>query len=189
MRTARASGSGFFHTSYLLAPAGADLTLHTHTALPAFIGATLLGGFSIATAPGLTTLAPLALNCFCAYVLAWRIFQHRGAAILAGVIFGTSPYLAAHLNGHFNLTTAWTVPLFALGVVDAVRGSIKWAVFAGIILAATTYIDYYYAIYEITFACCILLMTARRWSVERARDRPRHDGLSCWSARLGSTWL
>ena len=173
MRTARASGSGFFHTSYLLAPAGADLTLHTHTALPAFIGATLLGGFSIATALNLTTLASLALNGFCAYVLAWRTLQHRGAAILAGVIFGTSPYLAAHLNGHFNLTTAWTVPLFALGVVDAVRGSIKWAVFAGIILAATTYIDYYYAIYEITFACCILLMTARRWSVELSARPPQ----------------
>jgi hypothetical protein len=173
MRTARTAGSGFFHTSYLLAPVGADLTLHTHTALPAFVGATLLGGFSVATALNVTTLGSVALNGFCAYLLAWRAIRDKGAAVLAGIIFGTSPYIAAHLNGHFNLTTAWTVPLFALGVVDAVRGSIKWAVFAGIALAATAYIDYYYVIYEIVFACGVLLITARRWSLEVSTNPPQ----------------
>ena len=43
MRTALASKVDFFHTAYLFAPAGTDLTLHTHTALPAFVGATVLG--------------------------------------------------------------------------------------------------------------------------------------------------
>jgi len=180
MRTARPSGSGFFHTSYLFAPAGADLTLHTHTALPAFVGATLLKGFSVATALNVTTLASLALNGFCAYLLAWRAVRQRGAAVLAGIIFGTSPYIAAHLNGHFNLTTAWTIPLFALGTAAAVRGSIKWAVFTGIVLAATAYIDYYYVLYELSFAGCVLLMAARRWSVELSA-RPQH---SRWLAVL-----
>ena len=175
MRTARTAGSSFFHTSYLLAPAGADLTLHTHTALPAFVGATLLGGFSVATALNVTTLGSVAMNGFCAYLLAWRAIRDKGAAILAGIIFGTSPYIAAHLNGHFNLTTAWTIPLFALGVVDAVRGSIKWAVSAGIALVATAYIDYYYVIYEIVFACGVLLITARQWSLGLSTSRP-HTG-------------
>ncbi len=173
MRAARASGASFFHSAYLLAPVGADLTLHTHTALPAFVGATLLGRFSAATALNVTTLASLALNGFCAYLLAWRTVRQRGSAILAGVIFGTSPYLAAHLNGHFNLTTAWTIPLLALGIVDALRGSIRWAVFAGLMLAATAYVDYYYVVYEIALAGCVLLTTARKWSVE-LRVRPLH---------------
>ena len=171
MRTARASGTGFWHTSYLFAPAGADLILHTHTALPAWLGATLLRRFPVATALNLTTLGSLALNGFCTYLLAWRIVRQRGAAVLAGIIFGTSPYIAAHLNGHFNLITAWPLPLFALGLSDAMRGSIKWAVLAGIVLAATAYIDYYYVTYEIAFACGVLLLMARQWSVE-LRARP-----------------
>lgn len=166
MRTARASDTSFWQTSYLFAPVGADLMLHTHTALPAWVGATLLRRFTVATALNVTTLGSLALNGFCTYLLAWRIVRQRGAAILTGIIFGTSPYIAAHLNGHFNLTTAWTIPLFALGVADAVRGSIKWAVLVGIVLPATAYIDYYYLIYEIAFACCVLLLAARQWSVE-----------------------
>jgi hypothetical protein len=166
MRTARASGAGFFHTPYLLAPNGADLTLHTHTALPAYVGATLLGGLSIAAALNVTTIASLALNGFCAYWLAWRAIRQRGGAILAGIIFASSPYIAARLHGHFNLTAAWTIPLFALGIRDAIRGSAKWAVFSGIVLAATAYIDYYYVVYEAVFACCALLMAMRAWSVE-----------------------
>src|ERR1700704_472299 len=42
MRTALGSGADFFYTTYLFAPAGVDLTLHTHTALAAFAGATAL---------------------------------------------------------------------------------------------------------------------------------------------------
>ncbi len=172
MRTALASGTDFFHTTYLFAPAGADLTLHTHVALPAFVGATLLRDTSVTTALNVTTLASLALNGFCAYLLAWRVVRQRGAAILAGTIYATSPYIAAHLNGHFNLTTAWTIPLFALGAADAVRGSLKWAVFAGVVLGATAYIDYYYVVYEMAFACCVLLLTARQWSVETGAKPP-----------------
>jgi hypothetical protein len=170
MRMARASGAGFWHTEYLLAPIGADLVLHTHTALPAWIGATLLRRYSLAAALNLTTLGSLALNGFCAYLLAWRIVRQHGAAILAGVVFATSPYVAAHLSGHFNLITAWTIPLFALCFVDAARGSIAWAVLAGAVLAVTGYIDYYYVIYEVAFACCVAVLDARQWSVTwRAR--------------------
>jgi hypothetical protein len=62
MRTARAAGTSYFYTSYMFAPAGADLTLHTHTALPAYVGATLLGAFSITTALNLTTLASVGID-------------------------------------------------------------------------------------------------------------------------------
>src|SRR4051812_44287232 len=46
MRKALASGSSFFFSPYQMAPGGADLTLHTHTAMPAFLGATLFRRFS-----------------------------------------------------------------------------------------------------------------------------------------------
>ena len=70
----------FFATPYLFAPLGVDLTLHTHTALNAFVGATALAGTSPLTALNLTILASLILNAVCAYALAWRITRDSGAS-------------------------------------------------------------------------------------------------------------
>jgi hypothetical protein len=165
MRIALASGEDFFHTHYLFAPAGADLTLHTHAALPALIGATVLRGLSVVTALNITILAALALNGFCAYLLAWRVTRDRAAAVVAGVIFGASPYLSAHLNGHFNLTTAWTIPLFALTLRNGIPDSVRSAVLSGAVLALTAYVDYYYVVYEVALAGCLLLLNSCEWSV------------------------
>lgn len=165
MRAALASGSDFFHTTYLFAPVGTDLTLHTHTALAAFAGATVLKWLPLAAALNVTTLAGLSLNGFCAYLLAWRLARDSGAAVIAGIIFACSPYIAVHLNGHFNLTMAWTIPLFALAMIEAIHGSWKWAALSGLVLGTTAYIDYYYVVYEVAFAFCIIVLAARRWSV------------------------
>jgi hypothetical protein len=164
MRTALSSGTDFFRTSFLFVPVGADLTLHTHTALTAFVGATVLRQLSVVAALNVTILVSLALNGFCTYVLAWRLTRDWGASILAGVIFGTSPYIAAHLNGHFNLINAWTIPLFALTILPAVKGSRTWAALAGLILAMTAYVDYYYVVYELALALSVLAGLAWRWS-------------------------
>src|SRR5713226_7870605 len=43
----------FFHTDRLFAPFGIDLTLHTHTALPAWMAATVLAPLSIVAAQNL----------------------------------------------------------------------------------------------------------------------------------------
>ena len=141
MREAVGSGLDPFRTPLLFAPAGTDLSLNTHLALPAFVGATVLGGLPLIVTFNLTLLATIFLNGFCSYWLAWRLTRDRVAALIAGLVFAGSPYLAARLHGHFNLTTAWTLPLFALAVPGAVRGSLKAAVAAGVILGATAYID------------------------------------------------
>ena len=174
MREALGSGERFFSTPYLFAPYGTDLTLHTHTALNSFAGATLFGGVSPVAALNITILLSLFLNGFCAYVLAWQITRDTGAALIAGLVFGGSPYLAAHLNGHFNLTSAWTLPLFALAVMvtfgESRRATVLGsphlgALAAGVILGLTAYIDYYYVVYEVAFAILAVLLTARDWTV------------------------
>jgi hypothetical protein len=172
MREALGSGERFFSTPYLFAPFGTDLTLHTHTALNAFIGATVLDRLPPLAAMNLTILASLFLNGFCAYLLAHRVTGDAAAAAVAGLIFGGSPYLAAHLHGHFNLTTAWTLPLFALAIGmafgDAERSArrrVVAALSAGVVLGATAYIDYYYVVFEIAFALCAYLLAARDWAV------------------------
>jgi len=174
MREALGSGERFFSTPYLFAPYGTDLTLHTHTALNAFAGATVFGGVSPVAALNITILLSLFLNGFCAYLLAWQITRDTGAALIAGLVFGGSPYLAAHLNGHFNLTSAWTLPLFALAVMVTFGESRRatrsgspqlGALAAGVILGLTAYIDYYYVVYEVAFAILAVLLTARDWTV------------------------
>ena len=173
MRQALASHANVFHTPYLFAPVGANLTLHTHTALPAFVGATLLRPLSPVAALNAVTLAGLALNGFCAYLLAWRVTRDRAASIVTGVVFGCCPFVAAHLIGHFNLTHAWTIPLFALAWLAALQGGkVRWAIAAGVILAATAYVDYYFLVYDIAFAACTWLMESR-WLIARTRRAPR----------------
>ena len=178
MREALTSTGQFFATPYLFAPFGVDLTLHTHTALTAFVGATALQGTTPLTALNLMILASLILNAVCAYALAWRITRDSGASILAGIVFGGSPYLAAHLNGHFNLISAWTLPLFALTVGNALdpsraTASKWWAAAAGLVLGATAYVDYYYVVYELAFLVCAVLLIGRDWSVALGQPTPR----------------
>ena len=79
MREALGSGERFFSTLYLFAPYGTDLTLHTHTALNAFAGATVSEGLSPLAALNVTILVSLFLNGFCAYLLAWRITRATSA--------------------------------------------------------------------------------------------------------------
>ena len=147
-------GTDFFVRRSLFAPVGADLTLHTHTALTAFVGATVLRHLSVVAALNVTILVSLALNGFCAYLLAWQLTRDWGRLDSGGHDFGTSPYIAAHLNGHFNLINAWTIPLFALTILPAMTGSRRWAALAGLVLAMTAYVDYYYVVYELALALC-----------------------------------
>src|SRR5258705_87933 len=92
-----------------------------------------------------------------------------------------SSHLSTHLPGetrHVNPTTGWTVPLFALVSVEAVRsGSVRWAVAAGVVLAATAYTDYYFLVYEVVFAGCVYFGYTRRWMLSIRVMEIRHNPL------------
>jgi hypothetical protein len=167
MRTALAGGVSPFYTSYLFAPVGVDLTLNTHTALPAFIGATALGAVPLVAAHNLTLLAMVVLNGCAAYALAWRFTRDHGAAIIAGLVFSGSPYMAAHLHGHFNLVSAWTMPLIAIAGFEVARGSLWWAGVGGLLLGITAYLDYYYLLYAFALLLCLVLFAAHDWRLVR----------------------
>src|SRR5262249_41148687 len=79
---------------------------------------------------------------------------------LAAVIFGLSPYVAVHMLGHFDLVAAWTIPLFALALDRALRGSNLAACAAGLTLAATAYVAYYHLVYQCFFAAVYLLASS-----------------------------
>jgi hypothetical protein len=175
-------------TNWLFFPLHVDLTLNTHTALNAVVGATLLAPLPIVGALNLTLLAGLVLGAAGAYALARDLTGNRRAGILAGVIFGQCPFLAAHLLGHFNLTSAWTVPwfLFAFGrALD--RRSRLAALSAGACLAATAYTDYYYLVFLIVAASAWMLLRVwemRAWVERRGTFRGR-----ALAMRVVAAWL
>src|SRR5688500_13326529 len=95
----------FFHTNYLLNPFGVDLVNYPHTALQGYVAATALRAFTIVEAQNLYIVGSVFLNAVCAYALAFDITRQRRVSVLAGVAFGGSPYVVAHLMGQFDLIT------------------------------------------------------------------------------------
>jgi hypothetical protein len=163
---------GLFWTPYLFAPLGTDLALHTHTLFPSLVAATVFGWLALIPATNLVILLGLALNGFSAYLLANSITRRWWPAILAGIVYGGSPFLMGHLLGHFNLVHAWGLPLCLFFVRRGRAGSRTAWPAAGLTWFSTVYTDYYYG----TYLTLILLGWASaivfewRWS---AVARPR----------------
>ena len=162
MRQAIASpADAAFQSTYLFYPAGVDLTLHTHTALGAWLGATAGRTWPLPVALNGYIWVCVALNGFFTYLLAWRLTKSRAAAIVAGVFFAASPYFTGRLRGHVNLLGAWVLPAFWLAFSRALDArSWRAATGAGLVLAAAPYIDYYYTVYLFVLVVCLLVI---RW--------------------------
>jgi hypothetical protein len=141
-------GLAFFHSDFLFHPFGVDLVNHPHTALQGVISATVLARLSIVEAENLYVLVSLFGNALAAYALAMDLTGHRRSAMLAAVTFGGSPYIAAHLLGHFDLLSAWVLPVFALVLRRALRDGWRMpAVGCGLTAAVAAYTAYYYVVY------------------------------------------
>jgi hypothetical protein len=173
---------GFFHSPYLLSPFGVDLINHPHTALQGLISATLLSRLSIVEAENLYIVCSIFLNAAAAYALVYDLTRARRLALVAGVAFGDSPYIAAHLLGHYDLLTAWVIPLFALCFRRALReGSWKAAVGCGLLVAVAAYSAYYYVVYLALFAVAYALAW---WNVFHVRTDRRGMSAAAFSIRL-----
>jgi hypothetical protein len=168
----RQAGTRFFFTPLLFAPFGTDLALDTHTALQATIAATLLRGLSVVTAQNVIIIGTLALNGFAAYLLALDRTRSVAGALAAGVVFGGSAYVAAHLLGHFSLISVWSLPLVTLGLLRTFeRRSLGWSILTGLSLVATAGTDYYYTVYAIVIAAGLVLAGSGLCSVSWRRER------------------
>jgi hypothetical protein len=183
MREALASGVSPLHSDLLFAPFGVDLVLHTHSALNAIVAATVLSSFSLIKAQNILLIAAIAMNGFCAYLLARRLTSRALAAIAAGVYFASAPYFAGHLLGHFNLVGAWCLPLFALTLLRALEQP-GWgrALAAGVVFALSPYMDYYYTVYLSAF---VVVVAAWRWLELTVTTRPRARFAAADAALIG----
>jgi hypothetical protein len=154
MREAIASPTRhFFNTDAIFAPLGVSLVLHTHTALPALVGATLLSWMSPSAAQNIILIASLALNGLSAYALTALVTRSRWPAAAAGALFVVSPTVTARLMGHYNLVLAWTL-------VAGCAAFVAWwakpnrfrGIAVGVGVASIVYADYYFAVYFSVFA-------------------------------------
>jgi hypothetical protein len=169
----------FFHSAYLFSPFGVDLIDHPNTVLQGAVSATLLARLSIVEAENLYVVVSVFLNAAAAYALVYDITRERRLALLGGMAFGGSPYIAAHLLGDFDLLTAWVIPLFALFFRRSLRnGSWKAAVVCGVCAAIAGYSAYYHALYIALFAVAYTLawwdfchVDIRRWRVRFRFER------------------
>ena len=163
-----------FHTTMMFAPWGADLTLNTHTALPSLAAALLSRSTSILAATNYVIALHLFLNFALTYALAWRLTRNVGAAILAAFVVGWSPYVVAHLAGHFNLIAVWVLPLTALLLLDTLDGGGRWrAALLGAALGGAVFVEYYTAVYAALLVVLLIVgrsvtfipqpRIARRW--------------------------
>jgi hypothetical protein len=172
----------FFQSAYLFSPFGVDLINHPHTALQGYLSATALGGLSVIQAENLYVVVSVFLNAVCAYALVFDTVRVRRLALFAGIAFGGSPYIAAHLLGHFDLLTAWVLPLFALWLRRSLRnGSVTAAIGCGLCVAVSAYAAYYHVVYLAVFA---VVYTFASWRVLGMRREPRPQKQSLFSVRL-----
>jgi hypothetical protein len=176
MREALASSSASFFISPMIeAPVGGSLILHTHTALTAFAGATLLAPVSVVAAQNVLIIASLALNGLATSVLSRTAGAARGPAFLAGALFVVTPPVAARLMGHYNLLLVW--PL-AFACAAYLRWWRRPRVWTAVLLAATAalipYADYYYAVFFALFVVGYGALRLRHVSLElTGRSRTR----------------
>lgn len=186
MRYALIHHQSFFSTDFLLYPFGANLTLHTHTALPVLVGA-VAGPSSVVAANNAVVIAHLFLNFACAYLLAFRLTRRVSAGILAALAFGWSPFVSARLDGHFNLIAAWVLPLSSCVALETRRpNDVRWGVTLGATLATTAFVDYYLAIFAAVIAVVIL---ASSWLDVRCTVRtvsPRRQKVAAGIALFAS---
>ncbi len=182
MRKALSSADlSFFRSPYLFSPFGVDLVNHPHTALQGLLSATVLSRLSIVEAENLYIIVSVFLNGLCAYALVFDLVAIPSLAVLAGVAFGGSPYVAAHLFGHFDLLTAWTIPLFALAFRRALgTGRIAPAIAAGACAVVAAYTAYYHVVYIVLFA---IVYTLAWWNPARM-ELSRADPTRGFTLRL-----
>jgi hypothetical protein len=177
----------FFYSNYLFSPFGVDLINHPHTALHGFISATALSNLSVIEAENLYIIVSVFLNAACAYVLAFDIVGERRLALVTAFAFGGSPYVAAHLFGHFDLLAAWVIPLFALFLRKALHsGNPVTAIGCGVCVTLAAYSAYYYVVYLALFA---LAYTVAWWGCVKRGEKRYRDPFSPKPSEKGSRYL
>ena len=160
----------FLQSPMILVPLSGPLVLHTHTALPAWFGATVLSQLTVVQAYNVVILLSLALNGLSAYVLGLEVTGRRLPSFWGGLLFLLAPAITERLMGHLNLVQAWPLLFFAAAFVRWWKHATLLSVLAwSLCFVLTLYCDYYYAVYAVLFALTWTTINALRLDVVLTR--------------------
>lgn len=113
-RVASREEPSIFTTRRLFHPTGTSLHFHTLNLGGALLVLPLLAsGAGLAAAYTALWLMTYVLSALGAALLAWRTTSHRGASVVAGLLFAFCPFRTAHGTGHLDLLGTQWLPLFA----------------------------------------------------------------------------
>jgi hypothetical protein len=149
-------------TDHVLVPAGpVDLLLHNYTIFSDLVALPLATPLGTIGAFNVTHLIMPPLASAMMFLLALHVTGRAGAAWIAGLVFGFSPFVIARGLGHFSLAGVAPLPLFALCVMRAMEtAKTRYAAGAGAAMAWAGLNDPYYAIYCLLLAIALPLATA-----------------------------
>lgn len=153
-------------------PFGYDLSLGESTlANMAFsLPVTLAGGHIFSY--NLIMWGTFVLSGFGMYLWAYRVLGHRGAAIVAGVVYAYCPYRLLHLTSGqvAQVSTQW-LPFMLLCLDRALeRRDVRAAAMAGLFYALTALSAWYYLAIAGLFVVLYGILRMRPWR-ESLRDR------------------
>ena len=167
-------GSSPLFTGVLYYPTGVSLAFHTLNlynglfTLPVQLSAGLFPAYNS------VVFFSFVAGAFGAYLLAryvllrtgWRARWTTWPAVMAGIVFGFSPFHFAHLLGHMQVLSLEWLPFAALGLVRGVdqmdrqgipmRKVLRAGILAAIFLILVGLCDWYYAMYMALFTALLV---------------------------------
>lgn len=148
LHTSLADGTLGLHCDAVFYPLGKSVLVFGHLGLQ-LLGSALVPLLGIAGAYNVLLLAALTLSAFAAYALVHELVEDRGAALVAGLLFGFSPWVLLEASvGSLEHACAGVLPLGVLGLVRMQRspGRGPIALTAGATVLAAL-ISWYFAIF------------------------------------------
>jgi len=122
-----AHGHDPFAANVIWAPHGVDLAWVTSSPVLSFVLAPLTETLGPVFAYNVAALAAPPLAAWTTFLLARRLTGSFSASVVAGFLFGFSPYVVGQSVGHLNLSFVCLVPLAGLLAVRFFEGSIgRW---------------------------------------------------------------
>src|SRR5262249_37522744 len=133
-----AHGHDPFAANVVWAPHGVDLAWVTSSPTLSLALTPVSETVGPVVAYNLAALAAAPLAAWTAFLLARRLTGRFGASLVAGFLFGFSPYLIGQSVGHLNLSFVCLVPLAGLLAVRFFQGSLgrrRFTVLLALVLA------------------------------------------------------
>ena len=163
-----------YRTDWIYQPGEASLAFHTHSeanVVPAMPIAATLG---IPAALNLSILASMVFSAWGAYFLARELVGNRGAAFVAGVVFGCFPNRMEQSLEHWNLVSLQAAPFFLLYLLRLVRlGGARNILLTALFFALNALYAWHNGLLFLPFAAILAaaeLVRSRRPPLVVARD-------------------